>query len=298
MIIAIIIIIVLLGYIYISSTTNKDTRTGEWREYHSNNGVLKRIGNYELGKMSGEWKTYYHNGSLHEISNYKNDILDGDYVEFSSNEIIERKGTYVKGLKDGKWQGKGLDYEYTCEYINGNRNGEYRVIFNSGQPKVIGYYKFDKTVGIWQTYNENGTIQKIEEFNNVGNKTGTWKYFYPNSELKEERSYVNQNEYSVKEYFDNGKLKSYGHISDFGHRKDSVGHWKFYYENGNLKKEGNFASSDSFKNSIGNPDGNWKLYHENGNLESEGTFGRSWKKIGLWNFFNHTGEIIKTESYN
>lgn len=96
MIIVIIIIRVLLGYIYISSTTNKDTRTRERLEYHSNNGLLKRIGKYELGKMSSEWKTYYYNGSVQKISNYTNDVLDGDYIEFSGDESIELKGTYVK----------------------------------------------------------------------------------------------------------------------------------------------------------------------------------------------------------
>jgi uncharacterized protein len=71
-------------------------RHGFWEEYDFN-GVLKERGAYNNGKKEGKWEEYY-NGSLASVYNYKNDLKDGDFVEFNwYYKYVWRSGTYENG---------------------------------------------------------------------------------------------------------------------------------------------------------------------------------------------------------
>ncbi|NVK26527.1 MAG: hypothetical protein HWE14_00720 [Flavobacteriia bacterium] len=94
--------------------------------------------------------------------------------------------------------------------------------------------------------------------------------YYCDGRLKEERKY----EYSTQEshvwgYYPNGQLKFEGQASDW--------HGEF---------------------------GTFHYYHPNGNLESKGEYVRSEsplvdsQKVGVWQYFDEEGELIKEENYS
>jgi antitoxin component YwqK of YwqJK toxin-antitoxin module len=73
-------------------------RTGVWEKYLSV-GALEEIGEYVSGKKEGEWKNY-HDGYLTSIFNYKNDLMDGKFVEFNWYwKYVWREGVYKNGFK-------------------------------------------------------------------------------------------------------------------------------------------------------------------------------------------------------
>ena len=123
----------------------------------------------------------------------------------------------------------------------------------------------------------------------------------------------------VKEYYDNGELKSEGmwislmnctsiggpqdcqgkgcvECIDLTTRKDGI--WKYYYNNGNLKMEGKYQ----VLRFIGLPivkTGIWKYYYNNCNLRMEGEYngyndkpGEDWDlRCGVWKIYDKTGQL-------
>ncbi len=78
-----------------------------------NFGPSQRISNtetYKNGKLEGEKVIYYVPEELADkaqipavISNYKNDMLDGEYTEYFDGKNVKVKGAYYQNKKDGVW---------------------------------------------------------------------------------------------------------------------------------------------------------------------------------------------------
>jgi antitoxin component YwqK of YwqJK toxin-antitoxin module len=112
------------------------------------------------------------------------------------------------------------------------------------------------------------------------------KEYYNDKTLKVEGQYDEGLKTGIwKNYYENGQLKSIGNYESFGGEKN--GGWKYYYENGQLKSEGRFLSG--FRVS------EWKYYHENGSLECNGIYEYGEIKVGEWIYNDDEGVIIKTE---
>jgi antitoxin component YwqK of YwqJK toxin-antitoxin module len=55
---------------------------------------------------------------------YKNNLLEGDYIDYYSNGELEEKGSYLNGEKNGKW----LSFYYI-----GNEKIESQCSFKEGK---------------------------------------------------------------------------------------------------------------------------------------------------------------------
>ena len=78
---------------------------------------------------------------------------------------------------------------------------------------------------------------KTQGVSRIGEKTGDWKFYYPNGELQE-----------ISEYYE-GKLN---------------GEYRSFYANGNLKIRGYFT--------LGFPDSTFEAYYFNGQLAEKGSY--------------------------
>ena len=92
---------------------------------------------------------------------------------------------------------------------NGNRTGEWKFYYETGEILQVGIYENGNPIGVWKTYFRNGNLDKIGKFSN-GKATGEWKEHYKTGELYE--------------------------IGVFD-GEDRIGEFKWYYENGNLKEQ-------------------------------------------------------------
>ena len=100
-------------------------------------------------------------------------------------------------------------------------------------------------------------------------------------EKKVEETYTPAVKKEVKEYYNNGKLKTEGELRD-GQRH---GRWRYYYENGFLWSEGIFH--------YGVREGVSLIFHDNGYKKVVGKYKNN-KAVGEWEFFNEEGKLTAT----
>ncbi len=112
----------------------------------------------------GEYKEYNIDGTIFQIANYEDGILNGITKEFEMGKLFS-----VANFKDGKLEG-----ETTYYYPNGN---------------IKLQMNFENNVfdGLTTFYNENGKISR--QFLNDNNGQVWQKNYYPNGSLREEIFY-------------------------------------------------------------------------------------------------------------
>lgn len=151
---------------------NKGIKFGEWIGYNENNLIIEK-GHYTDGKMDGEWIYYDDERTIMlEKGNYTDGIPIGDWIEIDENKykfikggdmIIQKKGTYVNGLKEGKWENSensDRNHNEIMNYNNGLRDGEF-VSYYSGVIYEKGFYENGIKQGEWIKYNNEQIEQKV-----------------------------------------------------------------------------------------------------------------------------------------
>lgn len=84
---------------------------------------------------------------------------------------------------------------------------------------------------------------------------------------------------------------SNGQISSWQEYEDGIGQgtWINYYENGNFKEIGHYEQN--------RVEGEIRKFHPNGELKAKGTY-KDWRiKIGLWEYYDNAGRLVKTADY-
>ncbi len=164
---------------------------------------------------------------------------DGWFSDFYTNGATLHKGYYVEGqLKI-----------YQNFFSNGQMEREFKIVDDYKCAMTI-YYKDGKIKsGIkysdgnpvkWEDFYPNGNPEYYEEYDKKGHYVAQ-KSFSENGQPQETLELVNKKklQYSKKEYFENGKIKSEGETvynEDLLDYQQS-GKWLYYDENGKLVKE-------------------------------------------------------------
>lgn len=136
-------------------------------------------------------------------------------------------------------------------------------------------------VGLSQSFKifENDTINRLDANNK---KQGEWIYFFKDDPSKIEKTGIFKNNRKTgiwKTYYLNGNLKS--EITYKNNRPD--GHAKIYYENGKLSEEGIWKGTKWV--------GKYDFYHENGKKAYEWNFSESGKRSGEQKYFYEDGKL-------
>ena len=172
----------------------------------------------------GVSKTYFQNGKLNTLSTYgftKNALaaydigLNGPYESYNEEGVLVSKGQYVDGRKDGEW----------------------RIYFFDGKLSHVQTYKDDFGIGTWVSYNYNtGKIETTEVFNDE-------KYYWPvphTTRYNEQGKVVYEKELLLdgrgfeKSYFDNGTPND---ITIYYHGPSEISEYYAYFETGKLKRK-------------------------------------------------------------
>lgn len=110
--------------------------------------------------------------------------------------------------------------------------------FEDGSPKVVVYFPENNTFDILKktTFYESGQLRLLGFYKNH-QKTGKWMYFYENGTKMAETHFKNNlMDGSSSRWHDNGKMHSRGYYQK-GERK---GKWFFYDRNGKLMNLQNY----------------------------------------------------------
>ncbi|MCM4155681.1 hypothetical protein [Gramella sp. AN32] len=112
--------------------------------------------------------------------------------------------------------------------------------FNEYALEGTGMKKDDHYVGKWDIYNVSGRKSGIAEFNDAGEKSGEWKWYYPNGQLKE-ISHFAKGELNGENqhYYENGKLKSHSEFEN----GNLIGEFKYYNNDGALVQKKYFENN-------------------------------------------------------
>lgn len=218
---------------------------GKYKGYYKD-GKLLSTGEYTLDEKSGIWTYYYKNGKIWGKGEFNDGNEIGIWTYYHKNGELKEIGRYDRKGKINKWR-----------YYHDNKQprGEIEYIEN---PKGFE----NCPVGTQTNFHKNGTISsKIVYGGSINNgkcpkrlseifynKKGEITYYqvgredgyskYSNGSVRFEWFY-NNNIYSEKEYFENGKLKEES-FKKYNPKSDEydikTGIWKFYNEDGSLKE--------------------------------------------------------------
>ena len=246
----------------------------------------------------------YINGKKIDVKyTVKNGAYNGPFLNYDSDGTLITKGDYMDGDKSGKWK---------WYHFNGNTESEY-------------HYEKGDLDGIWKDYYYSGTLESTTDYLQ-GNVNGTRKYYDQSGNLQlikiyqddELISYINvakgdtirfieKGDFTLKSYFDNGKLAVEQNFSDgvfngalryynidgtqikYGEYKngDKEGRYINYYPNGKIYIQ------KMYKDDLLN--GPFKQYYENGKIRKE-AFYLNDKLYGKEVIYNPDGSV-KSERY-
>ena len=219
---------------------------------------------------------------------------------FYKNKIFSKE-LYVSGIRNG------ISYYY---YENGKLKKE--IPFENDKKQGIGFeYDHNENIISITRYRNNEIIinEQINRYNNNGAKEGTWKEFYDNGKVKEEKNYIDGKLNGLfKIYNEEGKLlETLNYING---QVDLSG--ENYEIDINIKEEyddqGNLIFQGSYKNEKPVGTHRWfdnngnviesKIYNIYGNVISEGIVCLNGKEDGEWTYYYNNGKVKSKGTYN
>lgn len=173
------------------------------------------------------------------------------------------------------------------KYKNGNIycDGFHSVLKKNGLPK--------NRTGIWKFYYPDGALEAIKEYNENGEHIGVWKTYYTNGKLKTMQEYDEYGkEVNYKYYFENGKL-SYSEVY-----KNDITYTTDYDENGKIKFESvsHVVTESSDEGESETTSETYNKYYPNGQLLSKSSFEDGILQ-GNESFWDSTGNLVLTIEY-
>ncbi len=105
------------------------------------------------------------------------------------------------GFKRTLWGSGTLSSEVT--YVNGLREGSYKVFYPTKQLKIDGYFVNDKLNGPYKQYYRNGQLSFESNFIDGLMEEGAYKSYYITGQIKEEASSY----YLIKYYDENRNIE-------------------------------------------------------------------------------------------
>ena len=195
-----------LGTIRITGEVLNGQKNGTWTEYHPGLDIPHYIIQYKDDMIDGLYLEFDRQAYLIKKSEYENNMLDGVSNEWARGGRVLKKQDYKEGKLDGKsylYYDNGFLQEVS-EYKDGKKNGvtTWYVYADKKQGGKVAMYTYlnGKFEGVQEIYYEDGTVSSRKMFSdNVQN--GTAVEFYEDGSIKSESIYKNgELKGKVKEY--------------------------------------------------------------------------------------------------
>ena len=338
--------------VVLAAQENADIKDG-YHVFKYPNGSVSSEGLIKNGKPDGFWKSYYVTGVKKSEGKRTNYLLDSIWVFFDQAGDTTEKINYLLGKKNGwyykyhKDPSKGA-YVWSKELFAGDKKeGTAYVYFPDGKIQQTFIYNGGKKEGLSKEYDREGNIITLLEYNNdflvsrerinridsKGLKQGEWKEFYPNGNIKSEKSFKDDLMHGYyKEYDNRGKLvltmlyengsivkssvedapdieivnkhDSEGKLIYSGPYRNNipVGIHRDYGKDGKvinayIYNDNGLLLSEGIVDEAGNRNGKWKDLYPDGTIQAEGQFADN-RRAGAWKFYNKAGKVEQTGSFN
>lgn len=149
----------------------------------------------------GQWINYVKN-KLESVVTYNFGEREGKAVYYDISKdlpVVSELGYYMSDLRNGQWTTYLGNQKATCDYFNGQKNGNYFLYDSIGQHLCVATYTDDLLNGFYQDYYPDLIIKSTGEYLN-GKKTGWWKFYNENGDLILEGEY--ENDVKIKKWFE------------------------------------------------------------------------------------------------
>ena len=276
------------------------------RQYFHSNGQILSEGYYENGLKAGEWKTWtefgvitahwflikgkeegqlncwYDNGEKKKELNFVDGLKHGNYKIYDVEGKIQIVGIYEKGKAHGTFTDYKIDGGWhVSEYVNDSRNGaiyEHNIDEDGDVGIVIGQYKNNLEVGMWEFYDKDSTLSTSLPYED-GELIGVGVSYYKNGDTSLICYYSEGNSMIIKKGFDNkGKVTL----------ENGKGTIIKYYDDGTKKSE------SVFLNSVQN--GNSTHYYNDGKIETSAIYTDD-KANGITDWYYPNGKLALSILY-
>jgi len=335
-----------------AQNSNSDIKDG-YHIFKYPNGTVSSEGVLKDGKPDGFWKSYYVTGIKKSEGKRTNFLLDSIWVFFDQAGDTTEKINYLLGKKNGwyykykKDPSKGV-YIWSKELFAGDKKeGTANIFYPDGKVQQTFLYNGGKKEGLSREYDREGNIitlleyskdflvsrERINRTDSKGIKQGEWKEFYPNGNIKSEKTFKDDLMHGYyKEYDNRGKLiltmlyengsivkssvedapdieivnkyDSEGKLIYSGPYRNNipVGVHRDYGKDGKVSNayiynDNGLLLSEGIVDEAGNYNGKWKDLYTDGKTMAEGQYNEN-RRTGAWRFYNQTGKIEQTGSFN
>ena len=228
---------------------------------------------------------------------------------FAPEEKVE-EGSYQNNRKVGLWKayfpGEELKSEIT--YKNGRPAGEYKTYFqgSGGQLEEHGFWNRGRNVGEFKRWYPNGNLRQDFSFLDNGLRDGTQHYYHENGKLEVEVEISSGKENGVlSRYYSNGDLKERMSFNNGVIDKSSVESFvstepvvELEEKPINPEKTTQIIREDKPNPVVGFvTDGYNKLFNKNKQISQDGTFRRGKLYDGKWYRYDDDGILSHIELY-
>lgn len=281
-------------------------RQGEWL-YYDFYGNLTRREKYVDGKLVDTVFSYHSNGQINKMLLVKDGEYNGLYLEYNKFGDLIAEGTFKNGSYDNAWysyytDGSMSDRDFYVQdtkqgfQITYDVNGKMNTMEEYDNGRIIAHTFFDTTETIISQIGEyNGEIKLMDPTNKYVVLKANYKNGYADGDFT---WYIFGDKISCKGQFKNGKR---------------VGKWSYYTYNGKLKREIEYVDGQVHGKDIeyyenGNKryeigyqhnqaEGPFQFFHENGKVESEGTFLDD-ERHGRVTYYSLNGQVAMIRTYH
>jgi antitoxin component YwqK of YwqJK toxin-antitoxin module len=204
------------------------------------NGNIKEELRYRRGRLNGTARRVIPNkpdGIVTVVAGYRNDRLDGDYIETYTDGTRKITGRYAGGKKAGLWEyrrpdGSDMRTEAYAE------DGDLRIVatyYINGNPEKVSHLRNGRNDGVTYTYYLDGTLKsEINWRNGVEDGKAMVKYESNTGSFTAVGYYVKgKRDGEYREDYDNDAPRARGQYSN----GEKTGKWTYYHSDGSIKDE-------------------------------------------------------------
>lgn len=152
--------------------------------YHKN-GLVNVVTDIKNDKRNGLRLEVDSRGNVINQNMYENDELHGIQLKYGTSGKLKLKATYKHGVLDGeyvKYQKDGKNYQESCFYVNGKKDGKASWYYSSGKVSMTYNYENGNINGLAKKYYDISGALKSEVMFKDGKMVGEWKDVTGNTE--------------------------------------------------------------------------------------------------------------------
>ncbi len=297
-----------------------NNKEGKFIEYHDSlPRKVKSFWNFSKDLKNGNMIILSYKGDTVQKGFYKNDTLNGTFVQYYEGNKIRSKTTFKNGLLNGKLEefyNNGV-LSKIAYYIDNQLDKDVIMYYESGKIKTIETFKNNMQIGtIYTYYDFNANIpasllafqknpdkgvphMEIEAENHI--KNGTFRRYAEDSKLLEECYYKKDKlDGSYKRFHEIKPIISVSSNVNMGTSAGllaekttynnglRIGNYTSFYEDGKPKEKSNFANQELDREVL--------TYYPNGNKKAESFFSGG-KPVKTWLYYHENGNLSASVPY-